>query len=224
MRGSTGKKKVAFAGTALVLGGALLGGVTTGSATAVDGPAPGGTQTQAKLKPLNNSTAKGTSTVTVTGRRLQVSVDANRLLKGMPHAQHIHLGQRARNECPNVRDDKNADHRLSTAEGQPAYGPVRVSLTKRGDTSAKSTLAVNRFPKARERQINYDRSIRTTNRVARGISNGKAVVVVHGIDYNQNGKYDFAAGRSELDRTLPAEATDPVTCGVLRVQGLTGTP
>ena len=32
--------------------------------------------------------------------------------------------------------DDNGDFRLSTAEGLPAYGPVKVSLTKRGDTSA----------------------------------------------------------------------------------------
>jgi len=32
------------------------------------------------------------------------------------------------------------------------------------------------------------------------------------------GKYDFkGAGKSELDPNLPAEATDPVACGVLRM-------
>jgi hypothetical protein len=43
------------------------------------------------------------------------------------------------------------------------------------------------------------------------------VVVIHGVDYNGNGTYDFdSAGASELDPMLPAEATDPATCGVLK--------
>ena len=43
----------------------------------------------------------------------------------------------------------NSDHRMNPVEGIPAYGPVRVSLTKHGDTSPKSALAVNRFPTGR---------------------------------------------------------------------------
>jgi len=39
---------------------------------------------------------------------------------------------------------------------------------------------------------------------------------VHGVDYNGNGKYDFSQGKSDLDPSLPAEATDPALCGVLR--------
>ena len=53
--------------------------------------------------------------------------------------------------------------------------------------------------------------------VARAIRHGKGVIVIHGVDYNGNGKYDFAsAGKSDLDPSLPAEATDPALCGVLR--------
>ncbi len=173
--------------------------------------------THAELRALNNSGVRGDSDVHVNGRRIRVDLDAKRLLKRMPHAQHIHFGAKARHECPTVRDDDNADHRLNTAEGQPAYGPVKVSLTKKGDTSADSTLAVKRFPNARKGQIHYNREgIKVSERVARGIRRGNAVVVVHGIDYNGNKRYDFAAGRSELDPSLPAEATDPVTCGRLK--------
>jgi len=40
-------------------------------------------------------------------------------------------------------------------------------------------------------------------------------VVLHGIDYNMDGLYSFSdEGASELDPSLPAEATDPVACGV----------
>ena len=53
--------------------------------------------------------------------------------------------------------------------------------------------------------------------MTRAIKSGKGVIVIHGVDHNGNGTYDFeGAGASELDPTLPAEATDPALCGVLR--------
>lgn len=216
------KRRAATGGVLLLSSAALVGSLTSGVATAVDDPTgllPGGTDTHASLTQLNNSGVRGTSDVHVEGRRLDMHVDARRLLHDMPHAQHIHFGKQARHECPTVRDDDNADHRLNTAEGQPAYGPVKVSMTTRGPTGPGSTLAVNRFPTAPDGEIHYDRKTRTQGEVARGIRRGNAVVVIHGLDYNHNRKYDFAgAGRSELDPSLPAEATDPVACGVLRPQ------
>ena len=225
MKASTGKKAAVVAGA--LLSTAAVVGVSVGSSDAATSAAQVATSTHARLTPLNNSGVTGNADVTIDGRRLEVDLDARHLLKGMPHAEHIHFGARARNECPTVRDDDNADHRLTTAEGQPAYGPVKVSLTTRGDTSAKSTLAVKRYPLAKNGQIHYNRrGIEVSPAVARAIRNGKAVLVIHGIDYNGNGKYDFGAGRSELDRALPAEATDPVTCGVLQVvpDSTTATP
>jgi len=169
---------------------------------------------------LNNSGVRGSSNVDVDRRRLHIKVDARGLARRLPHAQHIHFGAKARHECPTVRDDSNRDFRLTTTEGAPAYGPIRVSLTTRGRTGAGSGLAVTRFPTARRGQIHYDRMTRTSARVARAIRRGKGVVVIHGVDYNHNGRYDFrSAGKSELDPNLPAEATDPVSCGRLRVEG-----
>ncbi|MDQ4051132.1 MAG: hypothetical protein M3237_00320 [Actinomycetota bacterium] len=150
------------------------------------------------------------------GRRLHVKVKARRLAPNLPHAQHIHFGAQARHECPTVADDSNGDFRLTTVEGAPAYGPVRVSLTTKGDTSAASVLAVDRFPTAPQGNVDYTRTTRTSKAVARAIRRGEAVVVLHGVDYNSNGRYDFrSAGKSELDESLPAEATDPASCGVL---------
>ena len=212
--------KAAAGGAALFASAALAVSVIPGSAQASgDGAARhGGTMTSAHLDPLNNSGAKGHAEVRTHYRKVHVEVRARGLLKGMPHAQHIHFGAKARHECPNVaQDDNNGDFRLTTVEGQPAYGPVRVSLTKRGDTSAASVLAVNRFPVAPKGKIDYERTTRTSKAVARGIRRGNAVVVVHGVDFNGNGKYDFrSAGKSELDPSLPAEATDTALCGVLR--------
>ena len=135
----------------------------------------------------------------------------------MPHAMHFHFSAMSDHNCPTVRDDKNGDHRLTTSEGGSSYGTVKTSLTTRGDTSANSALAVNRFPTAPHHKINYDRTFRVSKSLARKIEHGKVAVVIHGIDYNHNGKYDFrGAGKSDLDPKLPAEATDPVACGVLK--------
>jgi hypothetical protein len=49
------------------------------------------------------------------------------------------------------------------------------------------------------------------------VRHGNAVIVVHGIDYNENDVYDLGAlGVSDLDKTLPGEATAPALCGPLR--------
>ena len=208
--------KAAVGGAALFASAALAVALVPGSATA-DGGHRHAT-VHAHLDPLNSSGAKGHAMVETHHRKVHVDVHARGLAKGLPHAQHIHYGEQARNECPTVgKDDANGDFRLETVEGVPAYGPVRVSLTKRGDTSAASALAVDRFPTAPRGKVNYDRTTTTSKAVARAIRRGEAVVVVHGVDYNGNGTYDFdSAGKSDLDPALPAEATDPALCGVLR--------
>lgn len=208
--------------------GVLVGGLITNTGSALASGGNGSTaagQTGAKetrtrthLISLNNSGVRGTVRVKVDGRKLTVRVNARGLLRKMPHAMHLHFSRHARHKCPTVRDDRNADHRLTTTEGHHAYGAVRVSLTKRGATGPKSVLAVKRFPTAPKGEIHYKRTMRTSKAVARGARHGKSVVVLHGVDYNQNRKYDFKAGKSDLDPKLPAEATDPAACGVLRVK------
>ena len=172
----------------------------------------------AHLDPLNDSGAKGHAHVEFKGNKAHVHIKAKRLAKGLPHAQHIHFGTDARNECPSARDDSNVDHRLNVAEGVPAYGPILRSLTTKGDTSAASGLAVDRFPATPNGNENYKRKLNfNPGAITRAIKNGKGVIVIHGVDHNGNGEYDFeGAGASELDPSLPAEATDPALCGVLR--------
>lgn len=209
------KTKAVLAGTALIASAAVAGTLSTSTASA----AGGGTHTHAALDPLNNSGVVGNADVHVTHRRLHIDIDARGLAKGLPHAQHIHFGAQAMHECPDVADDANGDFHLTTGEGAGSYGPVRVSLTKSGDTSPASALAVDRFPTAPRGHEHYDRTTRTTKAVARAIRRGEAVVVIHGVDYNDNGTYDFdSAGKSDLDPKLPEEATAPATCGVLRVK------
>lgn len=170
----------------------------------------------ASLRELNRSGVSGTATVEVTGNKLDVNFTATGLLAGSPHAAHIHFGEQARHECPPQSAAGTDDH-LTTGEGLPFYGPVVVSFTTSGDTSPASVLAIDRYSTAPNGTIVYAReNIKTQRSVAKAIEVGKGVVVIHGVDYNHNGVYDFVAGNSDLDPRLPAEATDLAACGVLR--------
>ena len=204
------------AGAVAVLAGvAFTATLVPSSASTADRPQ--GTDNKARLIPLNNSGGVGRAVIHSVGRDLEVKFDVAGLAPDLPHAAHIHFGAEARHECPSVMDDSNGDFRLTTSEGGPAYGPVQISLTTTGDTSPDSVLAVDRYPTAPGGEEHYDRMIISQRAVARGIRNGEAVLVIHGVDYNHNGKYDFdSAGASDLDPNLPAEATDPAICGVLR--------
>ena len=180
--------------------------------------ATGGGGANANLAPiaLNGVNGSGTAMVTVKGNVISVTMAAKGLLADSPHAAHIHFGADARHECPAATDDTNKDGHLNTTEGGPAYGAVVVSLTTSGDTSPASTLAIDRFNKAPGGKLAYKRgSITVAPEVAAAISAGQAVVVIHGVDYNGNGKYDGTV-MSDLDPKLPTEATDPALCGVLK--------
>ena len=205
----------AAASGAVLLTTVALGG--TAVATGSYGNHHHDNRVHTRLTALNNSGVTGHGHVKVEGKKLQVRYTARNLVANQPHAAHIHYGEQASHECPTARDDKNRDFRLNVVEGVPRYGPVAVSLTTKGDTSPKSALAVDRFKTAPKGTIHYERQVKTSKDVARAIRRGEGVLVVHGVDYNGNGKYDFAgAGASELDPKLPAEATDPAACGVLR--------
>ncbi|MDP9436413.1 MAG: CHRD domain-containing protein, partial [Actinomycetota bacterium] len=159
--------------------------------------------------PLNGSQGSGTAMVTVEGTSIDFTLAASGLADG-PHAAHIHFGADARHECPTAADETDGDDRLSTTEGGPAYGPVVVSLTRTGDTSPKSTLAVERFASGSE--IEYMRGgVEVEQGVADAVEQGQAVVVVHGVAYEGA----RAQAKSDLNPALPAAATDPAVCGVL---------
>ena len=187
----------------------------------------------ATLEELNGSGASGTATAIVRNQKIQhIEVHAKGLTPNAPHAQHIHYGNQALMECPTAEQDTNNDGRLTTVEGVPAYGPVVVSLTTTGDTTPASLLAVDRYPVAAGGVYNYSRDnieftdvagtgyaggVGTAKEIADSIRAGEGVVVIHGIDYNGDGIYSLSAeGTSELNPALPAEATDPAACGVLR--------
>jgi hypothetical protein len=182
-----------------------------GAAVAAEG------DTMANLQPvaLNGVNGSGTAMVAVNGTTIDVTMAASGLLADNPHAAHIHFGADARHECPTAGDDADGDGTINTSDGGPAYGPIVVSLTKTGDTSPDSGLAVDRFDTAAGGEISYERgSIQVSEDVATAVANGESVVVIHGVDHNDNGKYDGKT-KSDLDPKLPTEATDPALCGAL---------
>jgi hypothetical protein len=92
-----------------------------------------------------------------------------------------------------------------------------TSLTQWGSTSGAvpNNIDLNRY--SARGNIRYKRTITVSKLVADLIRDRDAVIVVHGIDYNYNHIYDFAAlGVSDLDKSLPGEATAPALCGPLR--------
>ena len=88
-----------------------------------------------------------------------------------------------------------------------------MSLTTTGDTSVRSIVDFSRYPTVGD--IRYTRAVTVPAGVAAAIRAGDAVIVVHGIDYDHNGIYDNILDRSELNSSLPGEATAPALCGRL---------
>lgn len=188
----------------------------------------------AALKPVvvNGVNGSGSAAVQISGTTLSFTLAAQGLLDSAPHAAHIHFGATARHECPTASDNNaaalsgetNPDQHMTTTEGAPAYGEIVVSLTKTGDASPASGLAVDRF--AATGQFSYSRGdVQVSETVAKAILAGQAVVVVHGVDHNGNGSYDMAGrGVSDLAPSLPGEATDPALCGVLNASQVSTQP
>jgi hypothetical protein len=170
---------------------------------------------QADLAPLNNSGASGTANLALEGDQLTTDIASQGLAPNLPHAQHIHGIEQAISECPTLANDQDGDGLVNTTEGEPSYGPILTSLTTEGDTSPESALAVERFPVANEDgTVTYDRTFGVPSTVAERL--GEFAIVQHGVDLNGNGVYDEeAAGPSDLDPSLPQEATIPANCGTI---------
>lgn len=164
------------------------------------------------------SSARAAVRITRRGDQVTVSIRGRGLSPNLVHAQHIHgIGQ---NQCPtaDARDDRVDDGLLDTVEGLPSYGGIAVSLTTSGDTTANSGLAVDRFPVADSRgTVSYSRTFTIGVDFPVEVADNLAShhIVMHGIDVNNNGEYDFGAGPSSLTSSFPLEATVPSNCGLI---------
>jgi hypothetical protein len=192
---------------------------------ALTGPASADTTVTAHLHPINGSGAHGTATVTARDDgSLTVVVHGRGFAPGLPHAQHIHGSMGGGHfMCPSMQADTNGDGVVTNEEGAGEYGTIFLPLTTRGDTSPKSGLALDRMPVADSSgRIDYQRTF-TPSEVPDGLLKNLSQVhiVEHGIDTDDNGRYDVKAlGVSTFAQNLgvpnvPEEVTDPAACGVV---------
>ncbi len=173
----------------------MLARLATGAAlalvptVALVGPASAAEQFTINLDALNDSGVTGSTTVSVDGRQVTVKVDAEGLVPGAPHAQHLHGDTDGMDyTCPTMADDKDGNGVLTTAEGLPKYGNIFYSLTTEGDQSPDSGLAVDRFPA--DGELMYERTFEVSDDVAANFEAGTAVLVIHGVDKDGSGTYD----------------------------------
>jgi hypothetical protein len=186
------------------------------------------TTVKAKLMEQNGSGASGTVTLTaLSNGGLKVVIQAKGHVPGLPHAQHIHgTAHGGHFKCPDLKThDKDGDGVLTNEEGIGEYGAIFFPLTTRGGASAtpKDALDAKRMPIADSKgNFNYERTF-PPELVPDGLLEhlSELHVVQHGIDANNNGKYDVEAlGVSTFAENMgvtgvPEEATNPAACGVI---------
>lgn len=198
--------------TTIAAAAALVGlPLAVGPASADDHTA---TELTAELTQLNDSGATGTAWAKVHGTEVEIELETAGLLDGAPHAQHIHIG--GQGVCPsNDQEGSGFEGALQVSDAADQYGGVAVSLTTEpGETGPDAALDVDNFPTGASNT--YSRTITVSDEVAQQIANGDGVVVVHGVDHDGSGAYDGDT-ESDLDPSLPSEATDPAACGELNV-------
>ena len=151
------------------------------------------------------------------------------LVPGQPHAQHIHGSAHGGHfGCPTLKEnDTDGDGVLTNEEATGEYGTIFLALTTRGGATPQDGLAVDRMPVADSKgRLDYERTF-PAEVVPDGLLEhlSSVHVVQHGIDVNDNGKYDLAAlGVSTFAKNLgvagvPEEATNPASCGVVQGAG-----
>jgi hypothetical protein len=190
------------------------------------------TTVKAKLVEINGSGASGTATLTATDDGgLKVVIESQGLLPGVFHPQHIHgSGHGGNFHCPSVKEaDKDGDGVLTNEEGMGEYGVIFFPLTTSGGASATPADALDpkRMPVAdAEGRISYERTF-PAEMLPEGLLEhlSSLHVVQHGIDVNNNGKYDLEAlGESTFAANqgkpgVPEEVTNPAVCGVVKGAG-----
>ena len=166
--------------------------------------------------PTNHVTGAGQATVRLNGNQAAVTVTTSGLDNDaeLVHLIHIHGG--GKGQCPpaSAAHLHNGHLAISTTDGINYYGPPVQALTTHGDTGVGSILAFPRFLSGGN--LHYTRTIVLPPDVAAEIRRSKAVVVVHGTDYDHTGIYSGVLDPSELNKGVPGTATAPALCGPLR--------
>jgi hypothetical protein len=193
------------------------------------------TTVKAKLVEQNGSGVSGTVNLTaLDDGGLKVVIRSQGLVPGQPHAQHVHGSAGGGHfQCPTLeKNDKDGDGVLTNEEATGEYGAVFLALTTEGGATPQDGLDVARMPVADSAgALNYERTF-PADVVPEGMLEhlSSLHVVQHGIDYNNNDKYDVdALGVSTFAEGLgapgvPEEATNPASCGVVEGAGMSGKP
>ena len=192
------------------------------------------TTVKAKLVEVNGSGASGTATLTaLPDGGLKVVIHSEGLVPGVFHPQHIHgTGHGGHFMCPTQKNDSDGDGFNTKEHGPGEYGAIFFPLTTRGGVTPTPTdaLAADRMPVADANgRISYERTF-SADMVPDGLLEhiSSLHVVQHGIDANDNGKYDLdALGVSTFAENLgkpgvPEEVTNPAVCGVVEGAGAAG--
>ncbi len=212
-------------GLLLLVGAAIAGVIVLTSGNSPSTSPARGFAAAANAVPMNHVTGSGSATIQLRGDVATVTVNTYGLLDNHPHFIHIHatgLGL-----CPPARAAQlhNGFRTISTSNGRNWYGTPQMALTTVGSTSPtpSNVIAAARYPTSTHGRIRYTRTVTLGPAVAAQIRDNNAVIVVHGIDYNNNKRYDFSLGPSDLGPRLSMEETSPALCGPLRPQAVAAT-
>jgi hypothetical protein len=179
---------------------------------------------QARLQPLNHSTASGSLMLTVNGDKATVMESLSGLAatldgKPYPHLQNIRVS--ATGACPGTGADTNGDGVISASEGVPSYGPVGATLSTRGATSPNAGMSTAVAPTGA--RVNYSRTLTLDPATMASVMSGTAVIVVHGVDPSTLSK-QAQGEKSELVPSLPLAVTSSALCGPLVASQMTTVP
>ncbi len=181
----------------------------------------GGEAYQARLDPVphhpradSGSDVHGLAELVRVDGKLKVEVEAYGLSPLLPHLMHIHGELEAENECPgpDFRAGGVSNRLIETADGLPAYGPIQVTFSTKGDTSAKAGLDLATAPVAdKHGKLSYQRVLLD---VPKNLLDelDDLHIVIHGEDLDDDGKYD---PKPITALGVPLEAELPVACGEL---------
>lgn len=144
--------------------------------------------------------------------KLKVEVHAHGLSPDLAHLMHIHGEAKAKNECPGEDFRKGGVNNglIETVDGLPAYGPIQVTFSTKGDTSADAGLSLDTAPVADHHgELSYKRVIKDVpEELLDELDN--LHIVIHGEDLDDDGAYD---GEPITALGAPLEAELPVACG-----------
>ncbi|MGH9073540.1 MAG: hypothetical protein ACRDZQ_05405 [Acidimicrobiales bacterium] len=180
----------------------------------------GSTTYQANLQPVPLNTpagaASGSLTLVLNGNQAQITehvtgLGATFMGAPFPHVQHIHGN--AMGTCPTASADTNHDGVINShTEAINDYGPIVTTLSVSGDTSPAAGTNVKIAPSGAS--FSYSRTITLDQSTLTNLQDGKAVVVVHGLNPS-NAPAASLKEKSLLVPSLPLAATAPALCGVL---------